>query len=108
MADLTIKVSEAKYKDTLDKLERQLARLKDLKAQLENKKGTLSEGLQHALGKQASEMIEANLQNVNSSIERTQAAVDQIRNYMEKMSTTEVELSSSVTQAADEAKKLFD
>lgn len=108
MADLVIKVSEGKYEETLQKLQQQLNRLKDLKGQLESQKGTLSEGLQETLGRQASEMIDANLRNVNTSIEKVQSAIDQIQGYLGRMTETESDLNSTISSAADEARKLFD
>lgn len=108
MAELVLKVSEEKYKDTLNKLQGKLNELKDLKDGLEGKKGQLNNSLKESLGQKASEMLEANLKNVNSSIEKTQTAIDQIQHYLDTMQTTDANLSNSLDSAAQEARNLFD
>lgn len=108
MAELVIKVSEEKYRKALDNLKKQVDHLGDLKIQLENKKSQLGEGLREKLGQRTMELLDVNLQNVNRSIEKTNAAITQIENYLESMTTTESKLTSSVQTAIEDAQRLFD
>lgn len=108
MAELLLKVSEEKYKSSLDDLQRQLGRLNEIKNSLEGRKDQLGNSLKEALGTKASEMLETNLRNVNSSIEKTQSAIDEIQHYLDTMQSTESELSGKMAAATEEARKLFD
>lgn len=109
MADMILKVSETKYMETLNQLQSHISRLKSVRDELESKKQEMNSALQENLGRKAAEMIDANLANVNSSIERTQAAIDQIENYFNTIDRTQDKLSSSLDDAANLAKQaLFD
>lgn len=107
-AALIIKVSETKYKETLDKLNQQLAKQKDYKEQLETEKQRLKGGFAGLLGDKSAQMIDVNLRNVERSIEKTQNIIDKIESYLNNMQSQHTELDKDLDAAIEEANSLFD
>lgn len=107
-AALIIKVSESKYKETLDKLNQQLAKQKDYKEQLEAEKQRLKGGFAGLLGDKTAEMIDVNIRNVDRSIEKTQNMIDKIENYLNSMQGQHYQLDKDLNDAIEEANGLFD
>lgn len=109
MADgLRIKISETKYRETINKLGDKIAELQDCLEQLQTQKGKLKGAYGGPAAEKAYEAIEANETKVKESIEKVTKQKDKIQQYLDSMSQVNTKIEKDYDDALARAQKDFD
>ena len=82
---LRIKVSEEKYRETINKLGEKISELQECLSRLQNLKNKLSSAYTGPAAEKALEALQQNEQNVKTTLEKVQKQKEKIQQYIDSM-----------------------
>lgn len=107
MEKLKLKVSEEKYRQTLDKLGAELDKMQGHQKDLQKVKENMQNGVIGNVGNDAVRNLDTHLHNVQTVITKTIAARTQIENYLNSMTQTQSTITDDLKALEDEANAIF-
>ena len=86
---LRIKVSEEKYRETINKLGEKISELQECLSRLQNLKNKLSSAYTGPAAEKALDALQQNEQNVKTTLEKVQKQKEKIQQYIDSMGSLE-------------------
>ena len=87
---LRIKVSEEKYRETINKLGEKISELQECLSRLQNLKNKLSSAYTGPAAEKALDALQQNEQNVKTTLEKVQKQKEKIQQYIDSMGSWKI------------------
>ena len=107
MAGLVIKVSEEKYRDTIEQLGQKINTLKDCLNRLQKERDRVDTEYKGLQADAAILVIKANEKNVKAAIEDVEKKRDNLQNYLDSMIRADSEIKKKYEDAKSQADSVF-
>ena len=104
---LRIKVSEEKYRETINKLGEKISELQECLSRLQNLKNKLSSAYTGPAAEKALDALQQNEQNVKTTLEKVQKQKEKIKQYIDSMGSWNEDASKKYEEATAKAKNIF-